>query len=206
MLTTFTIAQAREYEDPKLGFYIGAGVVATKADNSELKTFSSLGIQNEIEVDSGHQIDLTIGNQAHKNWRIEFEASYGENDLKSIKVAGLDLPWSGQITRYSAMTNIIYNFRTGAVGFYVGAGAGFTYIETSSSSIILSDGTVFSAIGGSDLIFNSQFLAGLEIPFSDNFDVFAGYKLQKAEDFNISGNAYDSPLIHGVTFGVRGRF
>ena len=206
ILTSFCIIHAEEYPDPKLGFYVGAGVVATKADNAELKTFTNSGINNEIEVDTGHQIDFMLGNQIHKNWRIEFEASYGENNLKSIKIQGIDLSWSGQITRFNAMTNIIYNFRTGPLGFYIGGGAGLTYIETRSSNISLNNGTIISATGGSDIIFNSQFLAGVDLPLSNSFDVFAGYKLQISDDFNIKGNDYKSPLIHGVSFGIRGRF
>lgn len=116
-------------------------------------------------------------------------------------------PWDGEIETYSGMTNFLFQGcrRIGHCNPYVGAGAGFAFVNGDLSTQTLNH-TI------DDTGFAYQFMAGISRPISCNVDTFVEYRYFSVEDLVVDQSVSTQPPVpggdfdyrsHNVFFGIR---
>jgi opacity protein-like surface antigen len=138
-------------------------------------------------TDDGGAFGLAIGQRHGRNLRSELEFSYRTNNLEQVELAsGQIRPMNGDLTSYSGMANVYWEFTQfphTCLKPYIGAGLGFTSIDSSMTN--LAGANLIPAGGGNDSSFAYQFLAGVNYKAYRNMDLFLEYRLFKSDSLRI---------------------
>jgi opacity protein-like surface antigen len=155
-------------------WYVGAGVGANWVSDESVDTIFNNDL--EFEFDTGWAVLGDVGYRWYdSNFRLAVELGYRSNDVETVDRAfgGTMSPVSGDVTQFSAMVNMLFDFplSEGAVltlGGGIGA-ASADFEATGSGSDIIDDGD-----DGFQLAY--QGIAGLAFEVSDNVELFAEYR------------------------------
>ncbi len=152
-----------------------------------------------MDFDTGWAALGTIGYGFERNWRVEFEAGYRDNDADPFFGGKERTPIrDGNLTEWSFMANVIYDVPLSErldLNIGIGAGADFADFE---------DNRGFS---GDDWNFAYQGIVGLSYAISNRLDMTLTYRYLNVDAPTFS-NANDSYAFedvekHTVTVGLR---
>lgn len=183
------------------GWYLSVGGGANHVEDDSIRgTFTQ-----EVEYDFGYVGKGAVGYQYENGLRSEFELSYRNNDLDTIAANRA----TGDISSYSAMLNVLYDFDISETGLdtYVGIGAGLSYIDMDSVTPV---GFGFSALDDSDTTPAFQGIVGVSYDVANATELYANYNYFYAPhpDFSdVSGSEYEtdynnSTIVVGLKFNM----
>jgi|GEM_PF-6100823 len=168
--------QVATFSSAHADWYTETTLLQTNLDNTSL---NSTGRNADIAVEDEITFAGSIGYQFDANsagtFRIEGEYLVSDNDVTSVNFnnnvfSGANV--AGSLETQSVFVNAIQSFGSGAVQPYVGAGIGYTRVESDAAY----NPTLSAVIDDSDSTFSYQLLAGLDIPFSERFTGFVEYR------------------------------
>jgi opacity protein-like surface antigen len=171
-----------------------------------------------LTFDDGFMVNGALGVR-WKSLRLEFEFSTWNNDINTAGVGGAGNGTStaqsaalGNITLYSYMANVYYDFTLGSFPLkpYVGAGIGFYHSEINGLAPAFANGGVLLNCM-SDYPFAYQFRAGVSYDVSERVELFGGYRYFHGDTLTFSAVPFGTfhPLgteNNGIEFGFRVKF
>lgn len=147
-----------------------------------------------------------FGSAFFDNFRIEAELGYRFNDLDNASIGGVNVPLNGDITAFSYMANLFYDFNNASQWTpYVGGGAGGARVKVDGNSGL-------GNTSDSDTVFAYQLMTGVTYaPKSMPFTEWGlGYRYFNASEpeFSTAGGPLklDDLASHNVEVGARFRF
>ena len=112
------------------GWYMSLGAGANWMPDGNIDEFSAGGspsTTNEFSWENGYIVAGAVGYDFGRNWRVEFEVAYRDNDVDKFSPDG-DTPESApgaDLLQLSQMVNVLYDFELGGnFSAAVGAGVG----------------------------------------------------------------------------------
>ena len=203
--------------DPRVqGFYVGLGGGGNYLMGQD-DTILGTGVDASFEW--GYVGVLSAGYGFGNGLRLELEGSYRQNDIDTVKAAGvgaLSRP-SGTARSYGVMFNALYDFRLGGIAPYVGAGVGYQIHEHDNAGA--SAGPVRVTLDGDEGNFAYQAILGVGLPIASvpGLALTAEYRFMGTLGHDISGTVSDGVdterftfsadnLNHSIMFGVRYNF
>jgi opacity protein-like surface antigen len=164
------------------GWYTESTVLNSDLDDTAL---SSTGRDVNIEFDEDLGFSTAIGFEFSNGLRLEGEYLSTENDTETVNFNGTNFSGGaarGNIETESIFFNLIKSFNhAGTYSPYIGAGIGYTDVESS-----VSYGNGSAAINDSDEVFSYQFLAGLDVAFTSKLSGFVEYRFVGADDVSLN--------------------
>lgn len=167
-------------------YYVFGGAGANLPLETEAKngTFS-----DDIDYDVNPAGIAGLGYYYNDVMRTEVELGYRTNKVDEI--AGSSAGIAGDATTYSAMVNVVFDFKNNtAITPYIGGGLGIAHVDLDgvnpvNTSLTLDDTTTIPA---------GQAIAGLSYSLNKNWDIFADYRF-----FSDIGGNDDYALSNGST-------
>ncbi len=187
-----------------------------EADSSRLKSPTVPGgpggLDLELEYNTGWLLGGAVGRRLNCNWRFELEGAYRHHSFDQVvNSLGASAPVDGNIKVYSGMANIYRDLggRNACRRWqpYVGAGAGFAFVEANPSF----GGGVWNI---DDSAFAAQGIAGITYCTSACSQLFFEYRVFGTDDLCVSTIAqpqtapvqtdlFTDYLSHNFVFGIR---
>ena len=217
-LSIFSASQSSAHRQ---GWYVGIeaganwiGDTDAEFDNSYDYRYPTYG---NLDFDTGWAALGTVGYGFEKNWRIEFEVGYRDNDVdalfsgKSHPIAAVALvdnwDWSpqartGSLNEWSFMANVIYDVPlTDKLDLNIGVGAGYDNAELKLNG----------GFKDNDWNFAYQGIVGLTYKVSNRLDLTLTYRylnVDKPTFVDKVAHGFDSYQLedlekHTVTVGLR---
>lgn len=172
----------------------------------------SFGGSSSVNFDTGWAGFATLGYGFEKNWRIELEVGYRDNDAEFTtgfypdeKVEGIifrPTRFSGDMTEWTAMVNVIYDVPlTEKLDLNIGFGVGVDHVDLELSR------PGFTLVSDSDTRFAFQAIAGLSYQLTSRLDLTLTYRYLNVSEPEF-GSGYqklelDDLEKHTVTVGLR---
>lgn len=221
------------------GWYVGLDAGVNWIDDTSVifqrQNFSDVMIESEatrssywggggnksgtLDFDTGWAGFATVGYGFEKNWRVELELGYRDNDAtltkqscyggyggESLSIASYEgcrtRTYDGDMTEYSAMINVIYDVPlTEKLDLNLGLGAGVDYVQldlTRNGRNLTDD---------SDTRFAFQAIAGLTYQITKRLDLTLTYRYLNVSEPDFSARyktlELDDLEKHTVTVGLR---
>ncbi|MDX2479474.1 MAG: outer membrane beta-barrel protein [Desulfuromusa sp.] len=170
-------------------YYSGnAGIVS--AQNSDIDDGSDAG---KLSFDDGFAATGALGQTIGSAGRVEVELGYRNNNIDKIKIDGLGVAVSGDVTTLSLMGNTYYDFATGSnLTPFIGAGIGVANIKADMDLIGNEDDTVFAY----------QIAAGGSLAINKNLSVDLQYRYFGTADPDFDGLEAEYNT-HNLMIGLR---
>ncbi len=174
-------AQLATVGTAQAGWYGETTILNSDLDDTSL---NSTGRNVNITFDEDVGFSSAIGYEFAGGLRLEGEYISTENDTEVVNFNGNTFEGSnarGGIETESLFLNLIKAFNAdGVYSPYIGAGIGITDVESD-----VNYGAVAN-ISDSDEAFSYQFLAGLDISFSESFTGFVEYRFLATDDVTLN--------------------
>lgn len=160
------------------GIYVGLEGGFTSINKSS--TTGPLGLFDfKIGYDLGFQFGGVVGYDFNKYFRAEFEMSYKQANVDSLKTSFLgipiNLPVSGKIKNFNFMGNAYFQYPISRlITPYVGFGLGLSHIR--GTGLTLNLPLVNSPRSVKDTVFAYQVIVGVGFNLTDNITVGADYR------------------------------
>ena len=195
-------AQA-DYNSPT-GWYMSLGAGANWIVDGDYQWFNSGDATDygEFSYENGYIVAGAVGYDFGRNWRVEFEVAYRDNDVdQTCTSKGSCYGTSAQVWELSQMVNVLYDFPLGGNWeATVGAGVG-------GNLIVLEEWD--SAVELDDYVLAGQLIAQIGYRFADRWQAFADYRYMIMDDF--SSPYFSNPTYafefekaeHSVMVGLR---
>jgi OmpA-OmpF porin, OOP family len=151
-------------------WYIGAGVGGNWADGDVSAPTVAPFSNFDVEFDTGWAIMGDVGYRWYdSNFRLAAELAYRSNDIDSITHGTHTHPAGEDLTQFSLMVNMLFDFPIGeGAVLTLGGGLG-------AATAAIEAGTTMTD-GDEDLAFAYQGIAGLAFSVSDNVELFGEYR------------------------------
>jgi opacity protein-like surface antigen len=129
---------------------------------------------------------------------VELEYNHIENGFDTGKTyqLGVPLTFDSKVKVDAVMFNLIGRYPEGKLHPYVGAGAGYAYLQIDDIKASFAGINVLNASSGSDSVFAYQFLAGLNVDITKNWFTGLGYKY-----FHAGKASYDMSITSPFATG-----
>ncbi len=178
--------QAAAIAPAQADWYVESSIIESDLSDSSLVS-TGREVNGTFDSDIGFAGAIGYTHSENSLGALTLEAEYlsTQNDTSTINFNGNDFSGSnvaGSIETQSIFINAIQSFGDGAVIPYVGVGLGYSQVE----SDIAYNPTLSARINDDDNTFSYQFIAGLNVPFSDNFTGFAEYRYVDFGDVELS--------------------
>jgi opacity protein-like surface antigen len=175
-------AQIATMNTAQANWYTESSILNSDLDDTSL---NSTGREVTTTFDEDLGFSSSIGYEYDNGLRLEGEYLSTENNSEAVNFNGNVFTGAnarGGIETESLFFNVIKGFNTnGTYSPYVGAGVGFSSIESN-----ISYGPGVANITDSDEVFSYQLLAGLDVAFSKKFSGFVEYRLVTTDDVSLS--------------------
>jgi outer membrane protein OmpA-like peptidoglycan-associated protein len=183
------------------GWYVGIEAGANWIDDTDNAFRDGTPVELDVlSFDTGWAALGTIGYGFERNWRLEFEAGYRQNDIDTFFVD--NAPRVGTFDEWTFMANVVYDVPLAdRLDLNIGVGAGVDFADFEDSAGINDD----------DWNFAYQAIIGLSYELTDRLDLtlayrylnvdspsFAGTRLRNTESYDL-----DDVEKHTVTVGLR---
>jgi OOP family OmpA-OmpF porin len=190
-----------DYTSPT-GWYMSLGAGANWIEDGDMKSYQSGTFNSSwnYSFDQGYIVSGSVGYDFGANWRVEFEVAYRDNDADGYCYAtGNCYDSSAQITEFSQMVNVLYDFQLGGNWeATVGAGVG---------------GNLMTWNWGDpqydDYVLAGQLIGGVSYQFADRWKAFADYRYMVNDEpsfADLDDPEYDYTLEkteHSLLVGLR---
>jgi len=177
-----TGAAQADYTSPT-GWYMSLGAGANWIQDGDLQTYEegSPGPYSELQFEDGYIGSGAIGYDFGKNWRVEFEVAYRDNDAVGYCQPNLDCSnVPAEVWELSQMFNVLYDIPLGGNWeASVGAGIG-------GNLVVLKE---WRDLEMDDYVVAGQLLAQVGYRFADRWQVYADYRYMVLDD----------PSMHDLT-------
>ncbi len=198
-VAALSIISASQSNAHNQGWYIGLEGGANWIGDTDFVFDDGDTFFGTMDFDTGWAALGTVGYGFERNWRVELEAGYRDNDVDTFFAGKKErVPLDGNLTEWSFMANVIYDVPLSErldLNIGIGAGADFADFE---------DNRGFS---GDDWNFAYQGIVGLSYAISNRLDMTLTYRYLNVDAPTFS-NANDSYAFedvekHTVTVGLR---
>ena len=167
---------------------MGAG--ANWIVDGDYRSYSSSGSlteSGELNFESGYIVAGTVGYDFGRNWRVEFEVAYRDNDVDTYCTSSGDCNDADtQVWELSQMVNVLYDIPLGGNWeASIGAGVGGNLVVVKEWDSLEMD----------DYVLAGQLIAQAGYRLSDRWQAFADYRYMIMDD--ISALQLSSPLDVG---------
>ena len=171
------------------------------------------GNSGSIDFDTGWAGLATVGYGFEKNWRVELEVGYRDNDATLTRNGACEYEYEycygsrsyeGDFTEWTAMVNVIYDVPlTERLDLNIGLGAGVDFVHLD----VATGGRAIDRIDDSDTRFAFQAIAGLTYAVSKRLDLTLTYRYLNVSEPAFEGRyqrvELDDVEKHTVTVGLR---
>jgi len=166
---------------------------------------AGVGINRNVDTDTGWAVIPSIGYRYGNGIRTEFELGYRSNDVDSVSGSAAG---TGEITAKSAMLNLLYDVDTGSrIMPYIGGGIGYAQVDYDGVRPV---GVGVNGVDDEDNVFAYQGIAGLSYWVNEAVEVAAEYRYFATQDPDFRTSAgvpvegeYNS---HAALIGLRWNF
>jgi len=204
-LSVFSASQSSAHNQ---GWYVGLEAGGNWIGDNDVAFQSAVGDNyvGTVSFDTGWAGLATIGYGFERNWRVEFEAGYRDNDTDTFFLGKnanqIDLTRSGNLTEWSFMANAIYDVPLASkLDLNVGIGVGADLAK-------FKDG---ATVDDQDWNFAYQAIVGLSYAVSDRLDLTLTYRylnvdapsFADATARGVNTYTFDDVEKHTVTVGLR---
>ena len=178
-----------DYTSPT-GWYVSMGAGANWIVDGDYRTYSSSGSvteYGELNFESGYIVAGTVGYDFGRNWRVEFEVAYRDNDVDTYCTSSGDcFTADTQVWELSQMVNVLYDVPLGGNWeASIGAGVGGNLVVVKEWDSLEMD----------DYVLAGQLIAQAGYRLSDRWQAFADYRYMIMDD--ISALQLSTPLDVG---------
>lgn len=194
---------AAEAQDWRQGLYIKAGGAWNA---SEGKKYHAGADKVSVKTKDGYMLNGSVGYEFDV-FRTELELNYRDNDVKSIRANGVNVPAaSGNVDAMAMMVNAYYDLDMGG-NFtpYFGAGIGAARVEASYKD---AGGAVQAS--GKDTVFAYQGMAGVEYAVDSRVALYGEYRYFGTGEISVktaAGNkSHTHYNNHSLGLGIRYSF
>jgi outer membrane protein OmpA-like peptidoglycan-associated protein len=168
-----------DYTSPT-GWYLSLGAGANWIEDGDFNRYGPNSVSGEFDFDDGYIAAGALGYDFGRNWRVEFEVAYRDNDI--------DGSAGREVWELSQLFNVLYDFPLGGNWeASVGAGIGGNLIVLQGQDSIDLD----------DYVFAGQLIAEASYRLSDRWQAFANYHYLIMDDFN---STYATNPLLGIEF------
>jgi opacity protein-like surface antigen len=185
-LSANVMAEDKPRSGDPLGIYIAAtgGVPFPSTMYTSIinTTTGSSIVDRDITLNSGWIAGAKLGWQTSftKKWlAIEAEYNHMENTFDSgtpYSTSGINYNYDSKVKIDSGMLNLIGRYPEGKIHPYVGAGAGYAYVQLDEIRRSFSGIALRNMAGGSKGVFAYQFMCGFDFELTDHIFMGVGYK------------------------------
>jgi OOP family OmpA-OmpF porin len=205
-----------DYTSPT-GWYMSLGAGANWVPDNDIDEFDATGdLQdtNEMTWESGYVVAGAVGYDFGRNWRVEFEVAYRDNDLDTFFSDGTG-PYTApgaDLWQFSQMVNVLYDFGLGGnFSAAVGAGVG-------GNLIVFNPGCSGEFEGENcnqetdDYVLAGQLIAQAAYQFSDRWQAVLDYRYVMNDDADVTNpsdgerwniESSDHSLMLGLRFDLQ---
>ena len=200
LLPAATQAQMNNFITRDAGWYWGADVGASVAQDGHLTQFSNLSVSDPVEYGVGMGMDLSAGYAFNRYFALEFQSGWTWNPINSIEGAAVH---DTSLSTVPFMANAVLRYpipRTRIVP-YIGAGAGgaLTMFDTDGYTRTVGNKTVWLYDTASDFVFAWQAFAGVRLELNQTMSVGIGYRYLAVDP---SSYSFESDYYGGSTVKV----
>lgn len=195
------------------GYYVSMEAGASFVDDSSVDndtidpTFLGGFAPTDAIFDTGWAGMLSFGH-SWGDFRTEVELGFRKNDLNSFVVQGVEYNGGGVLEEFSAMLNLVYDWRLGdRWALSLGGGVGADQMHYDNES-----GWHTVPIRDTQWTFAWQLIAGLSVDVGPQSALFINYRYFNASDAeftavdgfgDVHNDSYDDLTKHAVTIGWR---
>jgi outer membrane protein OmpA-like peptidoglycan-associated protein len=219
-------ANAQSWDPRVQGVYIGAGLGANYLMGQDDRIaapnngIAATGV--DVGFEWGYAGVISVGYGFGNGLRLELEGNYRQNDVDTVKAAGIGrlARSTGTARSYGAMVNALYDFNLGGIAPYVGVGAGYVIHEHDDAGATLPGGQRVR-LDGDEGNFAYQAIVGAALPIASvpGLALTAEYRFMGTLGHDITGRVtsangqtvdrvtFDADNFnHSIMFGVRYNF
>jgi OmpA-OmpF porin, OOP family len=168
-----------DYTSPT-GWYMSLGAGANWIQDGDFRSVSSsVASFGEFQFDDGYIVSGAVGFDFGRNWRVEFEVAYRDNDVdatcyNSDPVCDVS---PAQVGELSQMVNVLYDMPLGG-NWEASLGAGL-----GGNLVVLKE---WDSLEMDDYVLAGQLLAQVGYRFADRWQVYADYRYMILDDADMA--------------------
>ena len=174
-----TGAAQADYVSPT-GWYMSLGAGANWIQDGDLKSVGGDStFFGEFQFDDGYIVSGAVGYDFGRNWRVEFEVAYRDNDIDAVcfnSRSNCDNT-SAQVWELSQMVNVLYDMPLGG-NWEASLGAGI-----GGNLVVLKE---WDNLDMDDYVLAGQLLAQVGYRFADRWQVYADYRYMIVDDADMA--------------------
>ena len=208
--TTICAPALADESDKGIYVTVGAGVTLPQETDSDA-TISGTKITGDYENSGGFFGEVGLGYNFGNNLRTEFTYANGSVETDKVKVCTtscVDVDLSGaDSTVESFLVSLYKDFETkGKFTPFIGAGIGFSEVETSAATATIS-GTTYNLESGSESgLFTYTLAVGTSYEISESTDIYGKLTYLGTEDYSVGVENIDGLGSFVVNLGARFTF
>lgn len=182
-----------------LGLYLAFAGGLTHADSDKSPTFDG-----EVFFQDGWTGSSSLGAHLTDHVRAEFELAAHQNSLDHISSGPFSMEINGDLTVYTGLAKIAYDFGDGRLRPYVAVGLGLAnfHVEVTPPTGNGSD---------SDIALAGTLEAGMNYALTANAELFSDFQVLLLDDVTIDpdstgGTELSNPMFISASIGLRWNF
>jgi opacity protein-like surface antigen len=191
-------AQFNNFVTHDAGWYWGADIGATVAQDGHLTKFANLSVGDPVSYGVGFGLDLSGGYAFNRYFSLEVQTGWSWSPIDSI---GGSSASDSSLSAIPFMANVVLQYpvpRTRIVP-YAGAGVGgaLTVFDTDGYSHTVPGGWVSLYGSDVDFVFAWQAFAGVRLELNDKMSVGIGYRYLAVDSSSYGfESAYGGPSVN----------
>jgi OOP family OmpA-OmpF porin len=168
-----TGAAQADYVSPT-GWYMSLGAGANWIQDGDFRSIGDGTALGELQYSTGYIVSGAVGYDFGRNWRVEFEVAYRDNDVDNRCYDGFPCSEAvEQVWELSQMFNVLYDIPLGG-NWEASAGAGI-----GGNLVVLKE---WVDLEMDDYVLAGQLLAQVGYRFADRWQVYADYRYMIVDD------------------------
>ena len=211
-ITAATVSAPALAGESEKGFYatVGAGVTMPQDTDSDA-TVLGTKFTGDYENEGGFFGEIGIGYNFGNDLRTEFTYSNGSVESDKVKICGsscVDVDLSGADSTVEAfMVSLYKDFQTkGKFTPFIGAGIGFSEVETEAATATIGGTTVNLESGSESGLFSYSVAVGTSYEISDSTDIYGKLTYFGTEDYSVGIENVDGLGSFVLNLGARFSF
>lgn len=193
-----THAQSARFITEDAGWYWGADLGASVAQDGHLTQFAHLSVSDPVHYGVGMGMELSGGYAFNRYFALEFQTGWTWNPINSVENAAAH---DSSLSSVPFMANAVFRYPIPGTRVvpYAGAGAGGALSVFDADGFTRSAGTsaVWLYDAASDFVFAWQAFAGVRVELNDRISVGVSYRYQAVDpsSFSFESDFYGGPTV-----------